>query len=486
MKTIACRALCVFILVPAWVTPSLAQVFGSSAQSDVEQGKQVAREVERQIGLYTLPNAQTWVQGVGERLATVANDSRWKFSFQIVDQAEPNAFAIPGGGIYVSRGLLTLINREDELAGVLGHEIAHVTQRHSARQQRRGILPGLLSVPGNIVGGLINENLGALINAPIEGISSIGLSRYGRGQETESDRIGAATSAGSGYDPLALADILDRLNRDVAIKTGEQRKSSIFDSHPMTETRLSDIQKRAPQLKRTARPALVADTASLYQVLDGMWWGQNPEAGVIVQDRFLHPTMGFAITFPSGWQHGNTPTAATSTHPKQEAMFVLGIDPSNAEPNVAGEAFVRKMRTDTKAEPTSVRTTPVEGKPVYVATYLDRSGREPLYLHFVWARMAGHTYHFIGMGAERYRETLRTIALSLRPLTDAERHAITGKRLRVATARDGESIEQFSTRTGNAWTPAYTALVNGLSANASLKNNQPLKIVRVEPAWTAQ
>jgi predicted Zn-dependent protease len=486
MKTIACRTLCVFMLITGWITPSFAQLFVSSAQSDIEQGNQVARQVEQQIGLYALPSAQTWVQGVGQRLVTVANDPRWKFSFQIVDQAEPNAFAIPGGGIYVSRGLLTLINREDELAGVLGHEIAHVTERHSARQQRRGILPGLLSLPGNIVGGLINEDLGALINSPIKGLSSFGLSRYGRGQETDSDRIGTATSAGSGYDPLALAVILDSLNRDATIKTGEQRKSSIFDSHPMTETRLSDIQKRAPKLKRASQPPLVADTASLYRLLDGMWWGQNPEAGVIEHDRFSHPTMGFTVTFPRGWQHGNTPSAATSTHPKQEAMFVLGIDPSNSEPHVAGETFVRKMRTEKKAEPTSIRTTPVDGKPVYVATYTDRSSREPLYLHFVWARMAGQTYHFIGMGAERHQETLRTVALSLRPLTDAERRAITGKRLRVATAHAGESIEQFSFRTGNAWTPTYTALVNGLAVNAQLTDNQPLKIVRTESAWTAQ
>ena len=147
-----------------WVFAASAQgqLLGPSPQRDVEQGAEVAKLVEQQIGLYPMPQTEAYLREVGGRLVAVVNDPRWKFSFQIVDQQEPNAFAIPGGGIYVSRGLLALINREDELAGVLAHEIAHVTQRHSAKQQRKGILPGLLSVPGNVVGNVVGENLGAL------------------------------------------------------------------------------------------------------------------------------------------------------------------------------------------------------------------------------------------------------------------------------------------------------------------------------------
>jgi predicted Zn-dependent protease len=114
------------------------QLFGSPPSRDVEEGAQVAKLVEQQIGLYSLAEAEAYLRKVGDRLVTVVNDPRWKFSFQIVDQAEPNAFSIPGGGVYVSRGLLALIEREDELACVLSHEIAHVTQRHAARQQHKG------------------------------------------------------------------------------------------------------------------------------------------------------------------------------------------------------------------------------------------------------------------------------------------------------------------------------------------------------------
>jgi predicted Zn-dependent protease len=291
-----------FAMLAAWMVSSAAEAqwFGPSAQRDVAQGEEVAKLVEEQIGLYSSPKAEAWLSEVGGRLVAVVNDPRWKFSFQIVDQPEPNAFAIPGGGLYVSRGLLTLINREDELAGVLGHEMAHVTQRHSARQQRKGILPGLLALPGNVVGNVVGENLGALINAPIDTVGSAWLSRYNRSQETESDQIGIRTAAQAAYDPAALGVILGRIEAAVASQGSQDRRFSIFDSHPMTSTRLSDIQRRAAQLTPASRSPAAGDAAALFAKLDGLWWGENPEAGVFRKDEFLQAAAGFTLNFTAG------------------------------------------------------------------------------------------------------------------------------------------------------------------------------------------
>jgi len=467
-------------------TPSEAQVLMRGSDSDVEQGADAAKLVERQIGIYSHPATEKWVQDIGAKLAATTQDTRWKFSFHILDQPEPNAFALPGGSIYISRGLLALVTSEDELAGVLGHEIAHVTERHSARQQRRGILPGLLEIPGNIVGGVVSKDLGNLINAPVKGITGINLSRYGRGQETDSDRIGTKSAASSGYDPLALATILERLERDVALQTGEERKASLFDSHPMTSSRLSDIRKDAPKLSRAPASPIAGEPAAVYAKLNGMWSGANPEAGILQQDRFMHPMVGFTIQFPAGWKHNNSPIAASSTHPKDEAALMIGIEDTNAAPDVAGQAFVRKMRTEAKIDPISIRTEPHQGMPVYMATYLDNSGRQPFSMHFVWASMGGTTYHLVAIGLEKHQDALRNAALSLRPLSTAERQAITGKRLRTATAKDGETLTQFSARTRNAWSEAYTAIANGLDPKKPLTEGRLLKIAVEEPAWTAK
>jgi predicted Zn-dependent protease len=460
--------------------PAQCQLLGPSPQRDVEQGEEVAKLVEQQIGLYSMPQTEAYLREVGGRLVAVVNDPRWKFSFQIVDQQEPNAFAIPGGGIYVSRGLLALINREDELAGVLAHEIAHVTQRHSAKQQRKGILPGLLSVPGNVVGNVVGENLGALINAPIGTVGGAWLSSYSRGQESESDRIGARTAAQAGYDATALADILQRLEQDVASQTGQERRFSIFDSHPMTETRLKDIQSRAAGLTPAIKPHVAPDAASLLAKLDGMWWGENPEAGVFRKNQFLQPAVGFTITFPEGWKNQNTPQYVISAQPKQEAVILLGIAGEASDPETTGQKLIEKMRTKARAEPVSTRKTSLGEFPAFVVTYIDRSGRAPAYLHFAWVTMAGKTYQLIGLAPEKHREALKNAALTLRPMTELERGAVTGKRLRVAAARQGERLENLGARSGNVWSPAYTALVNGLNVDAELREGQRVKITREE------
>jgi len=462
-------------------TCSHAQLFGPSPQRDIEQGKEVAKLVERQIGLCSLPVTEAYVNEVGQRLVAAADDPRWKFSFQIVDQEEPNSFAIAGGGIYISRGLLTLLEREDELACVLGHEIAHVTQRHLARQQRKGFLPELLSLPGNVVGHVVGENLGALINAPVDIAGGAWLSRYGRKQETEADRIGIHTAAQAGYQPIALADILQRLERDVASQSGKERHFSIFDSHPMTDTRLKDIRQRATSLTPATNAPIAADTAALFAKLDGIWWGENPEAGVFHKDQFLQPMIGFTLTMPAGWKHRNTPQYVISIHTNREAMLLLGLDDPAPDPETPGQEFVQQMRARAKIEPASARKTTLGNFPAFQATYIDRSGRTPVYLHFLWVTMAEKTYRLIGLAPEQYRQTLRDAALTLRPMTESERGMVTGKRLRIVAAHRGERLEDLGARSGNVWSPAYTALANGLDAETTLSKGQLVKIARVEP-----
>ncbi len=482
----ACIIACLIIApLGMWLfsVPAQGQLLGASAQRDVEQGAEVARLVEQQIGICSMPNTEAYLREVGGRLVIGVNDPRWKFSFQIADQAEPNAFAIPGGGIYVSRGLLVLVNREDELAGVLAHEIAHVTQRHSARQQRKGFLPGLLSVPGNVVGNVVGENLGALINAPIDTVGGAWLSRYSRSQETESDRIGIRTAAQVGYDPAALADMLLRLEQDVASQTGQEQRFSIFDSHPMTGTRLKDIQRGAAALTPTTKPPVASDTAALFARLDGLWSGENPEAGVFRKDQFLQPAIGFTLTLPAGWKHQNTPQYLISAHPRNEALLLLGLAGPAGDPEIIGGKFVTRMRDKARLEPVSTRKASLGEFPVFVVSYLDRSGRAPLYLHFAWVVMAGKTYQLIGLAPDAHRATLRNAALTLRPLTAAERDSVTGKRLRIATARTDERLEDLGARTGNVWSPDYTALVNGLKAEAVLEKGRLIKIAR-EERWT--
>jgi predicted Zn-dependent protease len=331
---------------------------------------------------------------------------------------------------------------------------------------------------------VVSENLGRLINAPVDTVGGAWLSRYSRSQETESDRIGVRTAAQAGYDPKALAEILRRLEQDVASQTGEQRRFSIFDSHPMTETRLKDIQSRAADLRPETKPHVAPDAAALLSKLDGIWWGENPEEGVFRKNQFLQPTIGFTITLPEGWKHQNTPQYVISAHPQQEAVLLLGVAGAASAPEATGEKFIQQMRTKARIEPAAKRTGSIGEFPAFVVSYLDRSGRAPTYLHFAWVAMGGKTFQLIGLAPEKHREALRNAALSLRPSTEVERGAVTGKRLRIVAARPGERLENLSARAGNVWSPAYTALVNGVDAEAVLDEGRLIKIAR-EERWSA-
>ena len=169
--------------------------------SDEEIGAEVAKQVEAEIGLYQAPVTRDYVRAIGSRLVSHLEDNEFAFRFNIVDQFDPNAFAAPGGWVYVSRGLLVLANSEDELAGVIGHEITHVTERHSAGRQRRGLLGGILKIPGNIVGVVVGKDIGDLINSPLDTIGQISLASYSRGQESEADRLGMRLAAGAATIP---------------------------------------------------------------------------------------------------------------------------------------------------------------------------------------------------------------------------------------------------------------------------------------------
>src|SRR5262249_47601465 len=155
--------------------------------------------------------------------------------------------------------------------------------------------------------------------------------------------------------------------------------------------------------------------------LDGLWWGENPAAGVFRKDQFLQPTMGFAISLPEGWKHQHSPRYVIASHPSKEAILVVGAAGPASDPEAQGRRFIDRMRAKARLEPASASKTSVGEFPAFVVTYLDKSSRMVTYLHFAWVAMGGKTYQLVGLVPETQREALRKSVLTLRPLTDAER-----------------------------------------------------------------
>lgn len=447
--------------------------------TDKKMGAQAAQQVEQMMGIYPDEELNEYVSQVGNRLAKSLGTLPFEFQFRVVDMAEPNAFALPGGYVYVSRGILSLMNSEDELAGVIGHEMIHVTKRHSIKQMRQGILPGILRIPGAVV-GVFNSDLGKIINAPVNFGSALFLSSYSRRQEREADELGIKLSAQAGYDPTSLSGVLDHLAADMENMSGEEEKRSYFSSHPYTPKRVDDINEKAPALSWSPQPPL-ADKGALYHKLDGMVLGPDPAQGIIEEDVFRHYDLDFAFELPGGWETMNVPVAFLATEPKGNAQLYLGGDNPKYKPDSLGGLIANMLREQYKINPYRNEKLNINGFDAYVVAFKDESGSQPVDIQIYYVHTGEILLNVMGMAYNAYADTISGSALSLRPLTEAERSEYTAVRLRAVEAEAGESLQEYSDRTGNTWDLKTTALMNSREENTVLQAGEILKIAREEP-----
>ncbi len=452
-------------------------VFAATGNLDAEIGAEAARAVEAQMGLYDEPKLSEYVTAVGNRLTETLADDRFTFRFFVVDDASPNAFALPGGFVYVTRGLLPLLQTEDELAGVMAHEIIHVVERHGVKRSRRGLLGGLLEAPGRIVGGLVDESVGALINAPITGANKLVLASYSRGQEREADSRGVRLMALAGYDPTHLGQFLLRLAEVVEVVTGEREQRSMLRDHPITADRISYLDRLAADLKRATGESVAAD---LFAILDGLTVGPNPDRGIFVESDFLHPGLDLALVFPPGWQTFNYPIAVGAVAPDKDAAMFYSLEDSLQTPTALGQAFVASLpaeyrRMVNRAEPITVNEISA-----YIVTLVQnpRSG-ERIYVHMAWAAFDGFTMRLAAYGTEAMQQTVRTSARSFRRLTQPDRTVIQRSQIGIATANTGETISTFSARVENRWSEEVTRVINDIDGDTL--ESRRLKILIVLP-----
>lgn len=445
---------------------------------DVQIGQRVAAAMEAEVGRYEDDDVQSYVAGIAERVVAQVPDSPFSYRFAVLDQLEPNAFAAPGGWVFVSRGLLAIAQREDELAGVLGHELTHVEHRHSAQASRPRVLGSILSLPGNVL-GVVLPRVGALANAPIDTVQALQMASYGRGQESESDRVGQELAAAAGYDPAALGGILARMDRVVAELTGERQRSTYFDTHPPTPSRIGDIRAHADELQASPRPAGALDDESFLRWLDGLVWGPNPARGVFREQRYLAPLLGVGIDFPKGWTTMSTATLVGAAREDGRAAVFFSLVATSAD-------GLRTRIADTKAkmaadgfEERSDEGLRIDGRQLRLAEFGLPDGGGDVVLQ-AWTRFGSVYGEFVAAGPAGERDRLLEVIRSLSSLGPAERASITVARLRIVAAEAGETVEALHARCGSSESPAMIAALNGLRPDSRLQRGRLIKIVREE------
>ena len=463
-----------YLLLLVLILQSPDKLFAQNIELDKELGAENAKLVEAQMGLYDNKEMTKYIRSVGNRLLTSLENNPFEFQFHIADDPIPNAFALPGGYVYVTRGLLSIITTEDELACVMAHEIIHATQRHSIKQMRSSYLPRLLELPGAIVGGVVNEDLGNLLNLPITTSNTLLLSSYSRKHETESDTKGIEIASKAGYDPMAMSSILERLALAFEVIANEKEKKSYFSSHPYTPNRVKNITKASSKLTWTTNSKISEDFPA---PLDGMVFGENPKKGLFNEQVFVHPDLNFTITFPDGWDTFNQATAVGAIHTDRQAGIFLGLEDPSSSPEEYGKMFEKEIREEYNQTPSRSEPFPINNHPGYLITLEDNTGDQTMYLHILWFKMGDHLFKVIGLAPKSYEPELGKTVRSLRVLTATERKNVEVNTIRIVLANKNEALDNLNKRTQNVAKTNVTAIMNGLEEDAKLDQDQPMKIV---------
>lgn len=304
-----------------------------SEDKELQLGREYHPQIIEQYGRYDDPALQAYVTGIGERLAENSHRNDLVYRFTVLDSPVINAFALPGGYIYITRGLMSYLNSEAELAAVLGHEIGHVTARHGVRQQSAaqaaslGYTLGAILVPGLRTAGaqdIFNILGGAL------------LSGYGREHELESDRLGAEYLARTGYDPKAMIDVIAVLKDQATFAQAEAEKKGqdyqgyhgLFASHPDNDTRLQQVVGEADKYAGASR---TRNRDAYLNRLDGMVYGDSEDQGIRSGRNFYHRDMQFALTFPENWHIENNPDSLQALAPQGVALIEMQATDRNRQ-----------------------------------------------------------------------------------------------------------------------------------------------------------
>jgi len=431
---------------------------------DERVGREASSDVAAEMGLLDDPDLTAYVRDIGLKLLRGLPRRSFQYQFAVVDQPEPNAFALPGGYIFISRGLLAMANNEDELACVIGHEITHAAHRHAAAQQALAKRGNPLAMPWN---------------------RAARMAAYGRDMERDADRGGQILCAAAGYDPMGMSTFLDNLGQAERLQVGYTRGPSFFDTHPGSQERAAVNAIRASELRWERDPTLGDTRASHLRRIEGLPLGQRPEAGVFQGDRFLHPDLDFQVRFPRGWHTSNSNRAVGAASPRGDAVVFLTADLPAGDVKEVAETWVEKTKENE-------HITVVESKPIKIGE-LDAwrmkihagggGGSVTAYVTFVpygnmtWRITGASPSSRAGDYVGRFSNTTR----SFRPLTEEERSSVRAKRLRLAKARPGEDLVELGRRYDNAWKPGNTAVYNAIFPNHRFEGGELVKMAHVEP-----
>ncbi len=442
-----------------------------SEQEEIGLGKQTDREIKAQYGIYSDQALNTYVQRVGQSMTPLTHRPHLTYHFAVLDTPVVNAFAVPGGYVYVTRGILALMNSEAELAVVLGHELGHVNARHSIAKLSQLMLAQL----GLGVAGAISETFAKLSGAASIGIQLLFL-KFSRDDEREADALGVEYSRKDGYNPGEMINFFASLER-LGDFSGGQSLPGFLSTHPLTGER---IQNTKDMLMESDRQLKIEKNGYLGAV-NNMVYGQDPRQGYVEKNAFYHPGLRFFFSFPEGWQVKNTPTQVTLATKDGHAGIILKAEKTSENLKDYGNRIASKIDN---REFIDERSFKINGLSSYHQVYdITQQQGGDIRTRLSYVKKNGFIYTFLALSAQnefsKYDRQFQSVVSSFQELRDAGYLNRKPHRIRLVKANGKESLEAIFQKAGMAkdlW-PKF-AIMNHMELDSTPKSGQTIKIIR--------
>ena len=444
-----------------------------SETQEVQTGRQEDVKVRQEYGVYDNKALQQYVNEVGQRLGKASHRPQLQYTYVVVDSPEINAFALPGGYIYVTRGILAYLNSEAELAAVLGHETGHVTARHGVQQMSASTAAGVgATLVGIFVPALRNQAGDTAIGL----LGNVLLSGYGREHELEADKLGAEYLYRTGYDPQAMIKVIGVLKNqelfdaEVAKAEGRQPRSyhGVFASHPDADQRLQEVVGEAGKLAGSGR----VNQEEFLRMIDKVPFGYSESQGFVRNFTFYHRELGLVLKFPDTWRISNKPDRVSASNRGDDVMIEMRLAgraqgaPADILRKQIGNA--REITSTTiNGLPAAIATTSIRGLPTRAAVvFLGKSA----YLIGGQAKTEG--------AMQQALAAINATITSFHAMSETERNSARPLTLRVISAPPGATFAELARSSPlgkNA--VSYLRLLNGLYPQGEPAAGQALKIV---------
>ncbi len=413
-----------------------------SPQQELSIGASEHKKIKAQFGFYDDPALTDYVREIGKRVTRNTERPDVNYRFFILDSPVVNAFALPGGYIYVSRGVLALAGSEAELAAVLAHEVAHITGRHSAERYSHGVLTSL----GATVLSIALDN-GAASQALNMG-SNLYMSSYSRGQEQESDSLGLRYMSRGGYDSAAMSSFLASMQRQSMLESriaGKKKGgASYFSTHPATSERVVQTRREAEAYSPGTGQGSVKRDAYL-KAIDGMLYGDSARHGFTRGQDFVHPDMGFTFSVPPGYRIINQPSQVIATA-KNGALILFDMVGRRGAADAMSYLTQIWMKGEPLSAPEAISINGMEGATASFSGKVDGKSVTIRLVAVKWGDKRFARFQIaIPRGASKsLLDELKRTTYSFKSLSAEEKERLKPQRLEIITARAGDSVSSLA------------------------------------------